>query len=320
MNSTVSGQPSETAIISYVTLKHAACYTIASCTFLVLYDTVLTLGQEVNTYLEVTCFYYYSAPSAGISMFYTRTALLHQSLLIFSIGLGVVAYKTEWKGNSMMLYQLLNWYAWLTNVFVHLAIQVYIYAVFNKNRPLTFGLGVAFTVLTLVQCAANVISTSNLRVVETSPVCVTIHDTIPHDLSLDETLMRAAAQRMHPLLTSTILCSMAFSLFLLALLAYKSWITFRPKPMRAHDLAAILVRDSAAYFLMILVLTIYNSLLITIAPSEIIQAGVAFEIALPSIASSRLLLNLRAADKRRKKQTDVDGIPVDQWETMFHIT
>ena len=70
----------------------------------------------------------------------------------------------------------------------------------------------------------------------------------------------------------------------------------------------------------ILILTIYNSLLITIAPSDLIQAGVGFEIALPSIASSRLLLNLRAADRKREKRTDVEGLLVDQWETMFHIS
>lgn len=66
MNSTISGQPSESAVVSYYTLKHASCYTIVACTFLVLYDTgesfqllspsnlsteayaVLTIGQEVN--------------------------------------------------------------------------------------------------------------------------------------------------------------------------------------------------------------------------------------------------------------------------------
>lgn len=66
-------------------------------------------------------------------------------------------------------------------------------------------------------------------------------------------------------------------------------------------------------------LTLYNSLLITIAPSDLIQAGVGFEIALPSIASSRLLLNLRAADKQRERRTDVSDVRVEQWETMFHI-
>lgn len=70
----------------------------------------------------------------------------------------------------------------------------------------------------------------------------------------------------------------------------------------------------------ILFLTIYNSLLITIAPSDLIQAGLGFEIALPSIASCRLLLNLRAADKRRERRMNVEGLLVDQWETMFHIT
>jgi len=310
MNSTVSGQSSGAAVISYYSLKHAACYTIVSCTFLVLYDTVLTLGQEV----ELIWHSPFTIP--GLIYFTSR----YSSFLFAFVWLLTKVSGSPTVTRCMTLYQLSTWYAWATNVLVHLVVQVWLYAVFNKNRRLMYSLGAVFVVITWVQFSANVVSMSNLRVVETRPVCVTIQDKIPHDLSLDETLMRAAALRMNPLLLSTVLCSMVYSLFLLALLAYKSWVTYRPKPMRAHDLATVLVRDSVAYFLMILFLTIYNTLLITIAPSDLIQAGVGFEIALPSIASSRLLLNLRAADKRRERQTDVEGIFVDQWETMFHIT
>ena len=39
MSDVVSSQPSNAAIVSYYTLKHASCYTIVSCMFVVLYDT-----------------------------------------------------------------------------------------------------------------------------------------------------------------------------------------------------------------------------------------------------------------------------------------
>lgn len=63
-----------------------------------------------------------------------------------------------------------------------------------------------------------------------------------------------------------------------------------------------------------------NALLITVMPPVTIQAGVGFGIALPSIVSSRMLLDLRDVDEKRGRMTDVQGVRVSEWETMFHLS
>ncbi|TCD62948.1 hypothetical protein EIP91_006211 [Steccherinum ochraceum] len=313
MNSTISGQPSESAVVSYYTLKHASCYTIVACTFLVLYDTVLTIGQEVELIWRS------SLTIPGLIYFISRYSSFLFSFVWLLTKISGSPTPARCQYDTIPIIKLVR-LGYQCPSTCQVTIQVWLWAVFNKNRQLLFALGSLFLLFASLQFSASVVALSHLRVVEVSPVCVTIRDTVPHNLSLNETLMRAAAMRMPPFSITTILFSMTFSIFLLALLAYKSWMTYRPKPICAHELAGVLVRDSVTYCLMILALTIYNSLLITIAPSDLIQAGIGFEIALPSIASSRLLLNLRAADKRRERRTNVEGIHVEQWETMFHIT
>ena len=54
--------------------------------------------------------------------------------------------------------------------------------------------------------------------------------------------------------------------------------------------------------------------------TDLIQAGVGFGIALPSIVSSRMLLDLRDVDEKRGRLADVQGVRVSEWETMFYIS
>ena len=67
-------------------------------------------------------------------------------------------------------------------------------------------------------------------------------------------------------------------------------------------------------------MVVFNVLMIVLAPYAIYQIGFGFGIALPSILSSHILLNLREVEKRRADRVDVYGLAVEQWETMFHIT
>lgn len=78
-------------------------------------------------------------------------------------------------------------------------------------------------------------------------------------------------------------------------------------------------QNSSHHFTRIFVIGLFNALLVTLAPTDLVQAGVGFGIALPSIASSRILLDLREVDRKRQEQTDVRGLSVDQWETIFHV-
>ena len=61
---------------------------------------------------------------------------------------------------------------------------------------------------------------------------------------------------------------------------------------------------------------LWNALMMTLAPSNMIPMAVGFTIALPCILSSRILLNLREMDRKRQCQMDIEGIPLDQWETL----
>lgn len=50
------------------------------------------------------------------------------------------------------------------------------------------------------------------------------------------------------------------------------------------------------------------------------QIGFQYNVVLPAILSSRILLHLRASEKAREDLVDVQGLPVEQWQTMFRIT
>lgn len=60
-----------------------------------------------------------------------------------------------------------------------------------------------------------------------------------------------------------------------------------------------------------------NLLMMTLAPSNMIPAAVGYTIALPCILSSRILLNLREMNRQREDLMDLDGVPLDQWETLI---
>jgi len=69
-----------------------------------------------------------------------------------------------------------------------------------------------------------------------------------------------------------------------------------------------------------MVVAVVNAVLLIMAPMDLVQAGLGFGIALPCIASSRILFNLRKEDKLRNARLDVDDVSVDSWQTIFHIT
>ena len=59
--------------------------------------------------------------------------------------------------------------------------------------------------------------------------------------------------------------------------------------------------------------------MVVLTPYALYQVGFGYAVALPSILSSRILLNLREVEKQRADRVDVHGLALEQWETMFHI-
>ena len=73
-------------------------------------------------------------------------------------------------------------------------------------------------------------------------------------------------------------------------------------------------------YLSLLCLVLLNVLMVVLTPYALYQIGFGYAVALPSILSSHILLDLRESEKHRVERVDVDGLALDQWETMFHIT
>lgn len=60
--------------------------------------------------------------------------------------------------------------------------------------------------------------------------------------------------------------------------------------------------------------------MLTFTPTALYQVGLQYNVVLPSILCSRILLHLRAREKGREDRVDVQGVLLDDWQTMFHIT
>ena len=56
----------------------------------------------------------------------------------------------------------------------------------------------------------------------------------------------------------------------------------------------------------------------TLTPYALYQIGFGFNVALPSILASRMLIDLRAWERCREDRIDVNGLSLDQWDTMLH--
>ena len=55
-------------------------------------------------------------------------------------------------------------------------------------------------------------------------------------------------------------------------------------------------------------------------PTALYQVAYGFNVVLPCILSSRILLNLREWEKYRESRVDVQDLHLSEWPTMFHLT
>ena len=66
---------------------------------------------------------------------------------------------------------------------------------------------------------------------------------------------------------------------------------------------------------------VLTNVVMTVAtPTALYQACYGYQITLPCILSSRILLNLREWEKYREDQVDVQDLNLSEWPTMFHLT
>lgn len=55
-------------------------------------------------------------------------------------------------------------------------------------------------------------------------------------------------------------------------------------------------------------------------PVALYQVALGFNSVLPSMLSSRILVNLRAWEKCREDRVNADGVELEHWETMLRVT
>ena len=67
-------------------------------------------------------------------------------------------------------------------------------------------------------------------------------------------------------------------------------------------------------------MVLINLVLTLSAPASLYSVAYGFNFALPCVLSSHILLNLRAWEKYREDQVDVQGVNLTEWPTMFHLT
>ncbi|CAL1696620.1 unnamed protein product [Somion occarium] len=283
-------------VMTFYHLKELACDATIASMFLILYDFALTIGQEIEliwrsawsppklVYLLVEP----RAKSASIQPILTR--LLQPSRL--------------------------------ADAQHPVVVQTWLYALFKRSRCLIYALAAAYVTLGALTFTSIYMSMSQLRVVGHSPVCTALRRDVAVGPSIKDLVYAASTStNIPPFIEATLLPSLAYSVFMIGLLTYKATATFYdPRACQKYALATVLIRDSSICCLIIAFFSIVNALLITVMPHDLIQAGVGFGIAVPSIASSRMLLDLRDVDRKRGRVTDVQGVPVSQWETMFHIS
>ncbi|OBZ78825.1 hypothetical protein A0H81_00362 [Grifola frondosa] len=236
-------------------------------------------------------------------------------------------------GSCLFMYQLQTWYGedinmsiclpdtqsmsgWASIAIVQLIIQLWLYTIYNWNRRFVAFISTIYVVFVISTAITYGITMSRLRVLTTTPFCIVV-DMSVGDSFIATAIVELATATLPPYLLATTLPWLGFTLLMLSLLAYRTIKSYRTR--QSHDLAFILIRDTMVYCVVIFVVDLLDVLVVTLASSTLVPASSGLVIALPSILGSRMLLNLRQVDRKRELRLAVDGIDVDQWETILDI-
>ena len=63
-----------------------------------------------------------------------------------------------------------------------------------------------------------------------------------------------------------------------------------------------------------------NIVMTVATPTAVYDACYDFNVVIPCVLSSRILLNLREWEKYREDRIDVQDMNLSEWPTMFHLT
>ncbi|KAI0344096.1 hypothetical protein BDW22DRAFT_1355384 [Trametopsis cervina] len=213
-------------------------------------------------------------------------------------------------------------YAWVATALVQAILQIWLYAIYRRarRRRCLILLSATSVVLCLMVAGFFITFASKLRFVPYNALCVDVladtDMTQPVAKIIDDTMRT----KIPPyLLVITMLWTMLTSI-LLGLIACKASLTYRNRDVPNAGLASILIRDSVVYCVLTFGLQLLNIFMVIFTPYAIYSVGTGFTAVLPNVLANRILVSLRAWEKVREVQYDVDGIPVDQWETMFRIS
>lgn len=303
------------AVVRYFYLKQVTSYATVSSMVLILYDFVTTFSQEV----ELVWFSSWSTPKI-VYLLNRYSSLLIASLYMFTLFFGA-----QTTIRCQLLSALIGWQYWISTSLVQLILLIWLYALWGRNRRLLYPVSVVFVVLSLAAITTMLSFSGKIVYIMSHPICVQAAGPSPsNDPSLVNKVNLDSTSKMPTYALAVVLCWTSFTVCLLGLIAYRVLRMFRSrKDLMAREegsLAYILVRDSIVYSFFIFCTVVINLVMTVCAPTSLYSVAYGFNVVVPCVLSSHILLNLRAWEKWREDQVDVQGVNLTEWPTMFHLT
>lgn len=313
-----AGSSLSSSVVRYFYLKQVTSYATTSSMVLLLHEFLSSFSQEV----ELVWFSPWSPPK--IVYLVNR----YSSILMALVYLLCLFFGAHTSARCELLGALNGWQSWISTSLVQLVLQIWLYALYNHNRRPLYVVNVVYVLLVLAVLVTVMPFGGRIRFIMSDPICVQAIAPVSGDRndSLNVKVDLDSTTKFPVWMLCIVLTWAMFTVFLLVLIAYKVWRTFRQQVLaRALDeegggLAYILVRDSLCYGGVIFLVALTNVVMTIFTPTALYQVGYGFNVVLPCILSSRILLNLREWEKYREDRVDVQDVNLSEWPTMFHLT
>ncbi|EKM54283.1 uncharacterized protein PHACADRAFT_123217 [Phanerochaete carnosa HHB-10118-sp] len=316
-----TGTSLDVSVVRYFYLKQVTSYSTTSSMLLLLHDFLSSFNQEV----ELVWLSPWSPPK--IVYLVNR----YSSIIMGSIYLITLFFGAHTPTRCMVLGAMGGWQSWISTTLVQVVLQTWLYAIYNHNRRPLYIISAISALLSGAVIVSLMHYAFKLRFIMSYPICVQAFASSSGagdaSASLGIKVDLDSTTKFSPWLLAIYLTWMIFTIFLLVLIAYKVWRTFRQQVLtlvgpgdEGGSLARILLRDSLCYGGIIFVLVLMNMAMTIFAPTALYQVGYGFSDVLPCILSSRILLNLRGWEKYKEARANLQDVRLSEWPTMFHLT
>jgi len=297
------------AIVRFFYLKQATSYATTSAMALVVCDYFATLGQEV----ELVWFSSWSL---------TKIVFLLNRYITFSMAYAyilTVFFGARTSSRCFFLGAWIGWYSWIANALVQLILQIWLYAIYKRNRRFLYPVSVIAIALSSTVTAILMPFAAKTRFIISDPVCVDVLKGIQITSAFWENIDVATSTKFPPYILGITMLWRMLTVCLLGLMAVKVAHTYRHRNSEYTGLAFVLIRDSMFFCVALLCVSLVNIFMVALTPYALYQVAFGYNTVFPGVLANRILINLRAQEKCREARVDVAGVPLDQWSTMLHI-